>query len=79
MSTPNVTSTVEALDDNKVKLHVEVDEATFEVALDAAFKKLAREVRMPGFRPGKVPRKVLEARVGVGRLHACCEGVTTLG
>ena len=65
MSTPNVTSTVEALDDNKVKLHVEVDEATFEVALDAAFKKLAREVRMPGFRPGKVPRKVLEARVGV--------------
>lgn len=48
-----------------VKLRVEVDEATFEVALDAAFKKLAREVRLPGFRPGKAPRKVLEARIGV--------------
>ena len=65
MSTPTVTSSIENLDDNKVKLHVEVDEATFEPAIDAAFKKIAREVRMPGFRPGKVPRKVLEARIGV--------------
>ncbi|NOX32061.1 MAG: trigger factor [Actinobacteria bacterium] len=65
MSTLNVTSTVEELDDNKVKLHVEVDEATFEVALGAAFKKIGREVNMPGFRPGKVPRRVLEAKIGV--------------
>lgn len=59
-------STVEALDGNKVKLSVSVDEAEFESAVDAAFRKIANEVRLPGFRPGKAPRKVLEARLGTG-------------
>ena len=57
-------STVEPLEGNKVKLVVELDEAEFEKDLDAAFSRLAREVRLPGFRPGKAPRKVLEARIG---------------
>jgi trigger factor len=57
-------STVEPLEGNKVKLSVEVDASEFEPAVDAAFKKIAREVRLPGFRPGKAPRKVLEARLG---------------
>jgi trigger factor len=57
-------STVEPLEGNKVKLSVEVDASEFEVAVDAAFRKIAREVRLPGFRPGKAPRKVLEARLG---------------
>ena len=57
-------SVVEALEGNKVKLSVEVDQVEFESAVDAAFHRIAREVRIPGFRPGKVPRKVLEARLG---------------
>jgi trigger factor len=57
-------STVEALEGNKVKLSVEVDESEFDKALDDAFRKIAREVRIPGFRPGKAPRKILEARLG---------------
>src|SRR5688500_18710319 len=57
-------STVEPLEGNKVKLSVAVDASEFEPAVDAAFKKIAREVRLPGFRPGKAPRKVLEARLG---------------
>jgi trigger factor len=57
-------ATVEPLEGNKVKLSVEVDEGEFEKALDAAFRKIAREVRIPGFRPGKAPRKLLEARLG---------------
>ncbi|MEM9563837.1 MAG: trigger factor [Actinomycetota bacterium] len=57
-------STVEPLEGNKVKLVVELDEEEFEKDLDAAFARLAREVRLPGFRPGKAPRKVLEARIG---------------
>ena len=36
-------STVETLDDNRVKLSVEVDEETFDVAVDAAFKRIAKE------------------------------------
>lgn len=57
-------TSVENLEDNKVKLSVEVDEAEFDKALDAAFKRIAREVNIPGFRPGKAPRRLLEARIG---------------
>jgi trigger factor len=59
-----VKSTVEELEGNKVKLTIEVDEGEFDKAVDAAFRKLAREVRIPGFRPGKAPRRLLEARMG---------------
>ena len=55
---------VEPLEGNKVKLSVEVDEGEFEKALDAAFRKIAHEVRIPGFRPGKAPRRILEAKIG---------------
>jgi trigger factor len=48
----------------KVKVHITVPAAEFEKALDAAFRKLAREVRIPGFRPGKAPRRLLEAQFG---------------
>ncbi len=57
-------STLETLDDNKVKLSVTIDETEFEPALDAAYKRISKEVRMPGFRPGKVPRKLLEKQFG---------------
>ena len=57
-------SSVEELEGSKVKLTVEVDEGEFDKAVDAAFRKLAREVRVPGFRPGKAPRRLLEARLG---------------
>jgi trigger factor len=55
---------VESLEGNKVKLSVRVDEQEFERDIDAAFRKIAREVRIPGFRPGKAPRRILEARLG---------------
>jgi len=57
---------VEPLEGNKVKLSVQVDEQEFEKAVDAAFRKIGREVKVPGFRPGKVPRRLLEARLGPG-------------
>jgi trigger factor len=57
-------TSIETLPENKVRLHVAVPAAEFDKALDAAFRKLAREVRIPGFRPGKAPRKLLEARLG---------------
>ncbi len=63
---------VAPLEGNKVKLSVEVDEDEFDKAVSAAYRKIAREVRIPGFRPGKAPRKVLEKRLGaqVGREQA---------
>jgi trigger factor len=59
-----VTTSVEPLEGNKVKLHVAIPAADFERAIDAAFRKLAQEVKLPGFRPGKAPRQLLEARMG---------------
>ncbi len=60
-----VKTTVEPLEGNKVKLSVEVDEGEFSSAIDAAFRKIARQVKIPGFRPGKAPRQIIEARVGI--------------
>lgn len=57
-------TSVEPLEGNKVKLSVEVDEGEFDDAVEAAFRKLGRQVRIPGFRPGKAPRRLLEARLG---------------
>ncbi len=57
-------SSVEPAEGNKVKVSIEVPADDFERQVDAAFRRMAKEVRLPGFRPGKVPRQVLEARVG---------------
>jgi trigger factor len=57
-------ATAEPLEGNLVRLSVEIDEPEFETALGDVVKSLAKEIRVPGFRPGKVPRKVLEARMG---------------
>lgn len=59
-------TSVQSLEDSSVKLLVEIPAAEFEPAVDAAFKKLAEEVKLPGFRPGKVPRRLLEQRLGTG-------------
>ncbi len=72
-----VKAVVEPLEGNRVKVSVEVDEAEFDKAIDAAFRRIAREVRLPGFRPGKAPRRVLEAKLGkdVGREEALREAL----
>lgn len=59
-------TSVETLEGNKVRLSVEVDEDEFEAAVDSAFKRIANEIKIPGFRPGRAPRKLLEARLGTG-------------
>jgi trigger factor len=61
-----VKSIIETLEGNKVKLSVEVDEVEFDQNIDQAFRKIAKEVRIPGFRQGKAPRKLLEAQIGIG-------------
>ncbi len=48
-----------------VKLSVTIEQSEFDRDIDQAFRKIARQVNLPGFRAGKVPRKVLEARVGL--------------
>ncbi|MFU1719169.1 trigger factor [Bacillus velezensis] len=54
---------------NEGVLTVEVDADTFKTALDDAFKKVVKQVSIPGFRKGKVPRGLFEQRFGVEALY----------
>jgi trigger factor len=61
-----VKSTVERLTPTRVRISVEVPFTELQGDFDRAYKQLAKQVRLPGFRPGKAPAKLLEARVGRG-------------
>lgn len=54
---------------NEGVLTVEVSPEKFDGALDQAFKKVVKQVNVPGFRKGKVPRKIFEQRFGVEALY----------
>jgi trigger factor len=57
-------TTVEKLNPTRVKLTIEVDQASFKPALDAAYKSISSQVNIPGFRKGNVPAQILDQRVG---------------
>lgn len=57
-------STVEQLSPTRVRINVEVPFTELQPDFDRAYQQLAKQVRLPGFRPGKAPAKLLEARVG---------------
>lgn len=57
-------STVEQLGPTRVKLNVEVPFEELSGEFDRTYRSLAQQIRIPGFRPGKAPAKLIEARVG---------------
>jgi trigger factor len=59
-----VKSTVEQLTPTRVRINVEVPFTELQPDFDRAYKQLAKQIRLPGFRPGKAPAKLLEARFG---------------
>jgi trigger factor len=59
-----VKSTVENLSPTRVRLAVEVPFEELKPSLDSAYKKIGSQVKVPGFRPGKVPARVIDQRVG---------------
>ena len=59
---------VEELPDNRVRLTVEVPQEDLKHAVEHATSDLARSAKVPGFRKGKVPTQVLEARIGRERI-----------
>jgi trigger factor len=61
-----VKSTVENLGPTRVRLAVEVPFDDLKPSLDSAYKAIAQQVRVPGFRPGKVPARIIDQRVGRG-------------
>ncbi len=59
----------EKIDGNKVKLDIEVAAPEVDRAMDRAYRIIVKKVNLPGFRKGRVPRKILESRFGPEVLH----------
>ena len=55
---------VEELSPTRVKLSVEVPFDELQPAIDKAYRDVGRQVRIPGFRPGRVPPRIIDQRVG---------------
>src|SRR5690606_23375568 len=64
-----MTATWEKKEGNLGTLTVEVSADKFNEALDQAFKKVVKDVQLPGFRKGRVPRGLFEQRFGVESLY----------
>jgi trigger factor len=56
--------TAERIPDSQVLLTIEVDPERVERSMDQAYRRVLPRVRVPGFRPGKAPRRILERHVG---------------
>lgn len=59
-------STVEQLSPSRAKITVEVPFADLKPHLDKAYKEIAQQVQIPGFRPGHVPAAIIDQRFGPG-------------
>ncbi|MEX0755862.1 MAG: trigger factor [Actinomycetota bacterium] len=57
-------TTVENTDPHKVKLTVEISSDQVEQDLDKAYSRIAQQVKIPGFRKGKVPKQIIDAQIG---------------
>src|SRR3954453_2295489 len=63
-STAAVKSTIEELGPTRVRMAIEVPWGDLDHAFGEVYKELGKQVRVPGFRPGKVPNRVLDQRIG---------------
>ena len=61
--------TVEKLENNQVKLNIEIEPSITNWEYDKACKRLAQRVNVPGFRQGKAPKNILEKYVGIAALQ----------
>jgi trigger factor len=59
-----LSATLKQIDPTKVELEIEIPPGDLEKAREAAFRELVRKAKVPGFRPGHVPRKIFEQQYG---------------
>ena len=62
-------TTIEKLDNNEVKLNIEIEPSVTSWEYDKACQKIAKRVNVPGFRQGKAPKNILEKYVGIAALQ----------
>ena len=69
-------TTVEKLENNMVKVDIEIDAETAEKEYNKACKRLAQRVNIPGFRKGKAPKAILEKNIGADAIkHAVMDSL----
>ena len=56
----------EKIEKSQVVLTIEVGAPEFEAAIEKAYQKMRKKINVPGFRPGKAPRKIIEGMYGAG-------------
>ncbi|MCS7256359.1 MAG: trigger factor [Thermomicrobium sp.] len=56
--------TVERLPQSTVRLDIAADQEEFDEAVERAFRRISQRIQVPGFRPGRAPRPLVERRVG---------------
>ena len=73
-------TTVERIKPTRVKLTIEVSPAAFKPSLDHAYEHIGEQVNVPGFRKGKIPKAILEQRVGRPAIleHAIGDGLDNI-
>ena len=54
----------EKIEKSQVVLTIEVGAPEFEAAIEKAYQKMRKKINVPGFRPGKAPRKIIEGMYG---------------
>lgn len=57
-------TSVEKIEKNKVKMKVEVPNELFKEDVEKAYEKLSKSLKIPGFRKGKIPKKIIDTKVG---------------
>jgi trigger factor len=64
LNAPENVVTIEDIGPCKKKVHIEIPEETIKTATDKQYKTLQKDAVLPGFRPGRAPRRLLEKRFG---------------
>ena len=70
MSKQAMKVTINELADNKVVVDIEVPANRCKSSYEAALARMGSSIRLPGFRPGKVPKPVIIQQIGIARIKA---------
>ena len=70
MTKPELKVKVTELPENRISVEIEVPAARCKSSYDQALSRLGGSIRLPGFRPGKVPKQVILQQIGVARIKA---------
>ena len=63
-------SNVEVLEDNKIKITVDLEAKDVNARIKKQYKEIAKKYKFPGFRPGRAPRPVIDAAYGKDAIRA---------